>query len=175
MAPLSPDNTQRFYLDYSTCGFDHTLLCRAGSTVVAADAGATIAAFLDAIGGNFRLITVTGFRSSAPGTNLSFSEVWPGAATYGSGAGLAYETAQYWDFVGRGSTGRRVRVSVFGAIGYFGGTDYRITPAEAPDITDGLAALTSDGDIFLDIDYQVPIWHNYVDSGVNAYWRNKIR
>jgi hypothetical protein len=29
--------------------------------------------------------------------------------------------------------------------------------------------------MFLDIDFTVPVWKNYANVGVNAYWRNKIR
>jgi len=175
MAPISPDNTQRFFLDYDTCGYGHTLLCRAGSTVIAADAGATIAAFLAAIDANFRLLTIPGFRNALPGSNITTPVTWPGAATYGSGAGVKYETAQYWDFVGRGATGHRVRVSLFGAIASFAGDNYRVLPGEAPAVTDAITALTSDGDIFLDVDYEVPVWHTYANCGVNAYWSNKVR
>jgi hypothetical protein len=151
------------------------MLCRAGSTVIAADAGATMAAVFAAASSGMRLQTIDGFRSALPGTNISVPEVWPGAASYGSGAGTPYESAQYWDFVGRGSTGHRVRVALFGAIGVTAGGDYRISVGELSNIAAVLAELTSDGDIFLDIDYQVPVWHQYADSGVNAYWRNKIR
>ena len=175
MAPINPNNTQRFFVDYTTCGEAHTLLCRAGSTVTAADAGATIAAFLATLDSQLRLVTITGFRSAAPGTNITVPETWPGDATYGDGAGSHFETAQYLDFVGRGSTGHRVRVAVFGAINSHVGDDYRMTSAESTVVADALAALTSDGDIFLDVDYQVPVWHTYANLGVNAYWRNKVR
>lgn len=175
MAPIDPSNTQRFYLDYETCGYEHTLLCRAGSTVEASDAGSTIAAFIAAIEDQFRLITVVGFRSSAPGSNITVPEVWPGAATYGEGVGQAFETAQYWDFVGRGATGHRVRASLFGCINVQVGNNYRVTAAERSQVPAAIAELTSDAQIFVDVDYEVPIWHAYANCGANAYWRNKVR
>jgi len=175
MPPISPDNTQRFWVDYTVATKGHSLMCRAGSTVVASDAGATMAAFIDALATQFYLITIDGFRSAAPGTNISVPETWPGDATYGSGAGDPKDSASYYDFVGRGSTGHRVRVALFGAKNASVGGDYRVTGAEQSEVTAALAALTSDGDIFLDIDYEVPVWHPYANCGVNAYWRNKIR
>lgn len=175
MPPISPDNTQRFWVDYTTCGYSHTVMMRAGSTVEASDAGATMAALFAALTSQFRLQTITGFRSAAPGSNISVPEIWPGDATYGSGAGTAYETAQFLDFVGRGPTGHRVRVALFGCIGVSAGGDYRITPSEVSVIGDALDVLVSDGDMFLDVDYQVPVWHQYANSGGNAYWRNKVR
>jgi len=175
MAPISPDNTQRFWVDYSVCGHDHSLLMRAGSTVVASDASATMAAFLAALDGQLFLLTVTGFRSAAPGTNITVPETWLGAASYGSGAGSEYQSAWYYDFVGRGATGHRARAAVFGVVQLASGANYRITPAEATAVGDALDVLVSDGDMFLDIDYEVPVWHQYANSGANAYWRNKIR
>jgi hypothetical protein len=175
MPPISPDNTQRFFLDYTTCGYDHTMLCRAGSTVTPADAGATMAAFLAELDSQVRLVTITGFRSAAPGTNITVPQTWPGAATYGDGAGSAFESAQYIDFIGRGATGHRVRVALFGAINVQVGGDYRMSSAESTVVADAIAALTSDADIFLDVDYEIPVWHAYANLGVNAYWRNKIR
>jgi hypothetical protein len=79
------------------------------------------------------------------------------------------------DFVGRGATGHRVRVAVFGCIIADYGGDYRLTGAESALVGNAIAELTSDVDIFNDIDYENPVWHNYANLGVNAYWRNKIR
>lgn len=175
MAPISPDNTQRFWVDYNTCGEDHSLLCRAGSTVTPSDAGGVMAMFLAAFDVQIYLLTVIGFRSAAPGTSITIPQTWPGAASYGVTAGPHYASAWYYDFVGRGATGHRARASVFGAQLIQDGNDYRITPAEQAFVTDALSALTADGDIFLDIDYEVPTWHTYANCGANAAWRNKIR
>lgn len=175
MAPISPDNTQRYYLDYETCSTNHTLLCRAGSTVVDSDASATIAAFLAALGSEINLLTVTGFRRSAPGSSVTNPVTWGGAATYGAGVGPLYKGAYYIDFVGRGATGHRVRVSVFGAVTVASTDNYRTLPGEASYVAACIAELTSDADIFLDVDYEIPTWHNYANIGINAYWRNKLR
>jgi hypothetical protein len=77
--------------------------------------------------------------------------------------------------VGRGPTGRRVRVALFGAVIEQFGDDFRISGSENALVADAIAVLTSDGDIFLDVEYEVPVWHNYINLGSNAYWRNKIR
>lgn len=175
MAPMDPNNTQRFWVDYTTCGFGHTLLCRAGSTVTASDAGGIIGAFLAAFSGDIYQLTIDGFRSANPGSNISVPQIWPGASTYGSGAGPKNATANFYDFIGRGATGKRVRTGVFGAKTTVTNEDYRISVGEQAFVADCLAALTADADIFLDIDYEVPVWKNYCNSGTNAYWRNKIR
>ena len=175
LAPINPNNTQRYWVDYTTCGEQHSLQCRAVSTVTDADAGATMAAFLNAVSVWTRLITIDGFRRAAPGSNVTTSVTWPGSATYGSGAGSHYETAQYVDFIGRGPTGRRVRASVFGVNFSSLGGDYRISSAESPAVAAAIAELTSDAEIFVDVEYEIPVWHPYANCGVNAYWRNKVR
>lgn len=175
MAPISPNNTQRFWVDYTVAGAQHTLLCRAGSTVTASDAGGIIAAYLAAFSGDIYQTTIDGFRSAAPGSDISVPQTWPGASTYGSGVGPKYASAQYYDFVGRGATGHRVRIAQFGAKSLIGGDDFRISVGESAFVADVLAALTADGDIFLDVDYEVPVWKSYCNSGTNAYWRNKLR
>jgi hypothetical protein len=175
MPPISPDNTQRFFVDYTVAGFQHTLLCRAGSTVTAADAGATIAALFAAFDSAIYVATIDGFRSAAPGTNVTVPEVWPGDPSYGVGAGVPANSAQYYDMIGRGAAGHRVRVALFGAILVTDGGDYRMSSAEDALVANAIAVLTSDGDIFLDINYDVPVWKPYINLGVNAYWRNKIR
>jgi len=175
MPPISPDNTQRFWVDYTVCGYQHTLQCRAGSTVVASDAGATIAALFAVFDTSLFALTIDGFRSAVPGSNISVPETWPGDAGYGSGAGVPADTANYYGLIGRGATGHKVRVYLFGAtVSTFGG-DYRISGGENALPGDAITALTSDGDIWLDVDYEVPIWHNYINVGTNAYWRNKVR
>lgn len=175
MAITPPNNTQRFWVDYTVSGHQHTLLCRAGSTVTATDAGGTIAAFFAAHADLIYLTTIDAFRSAAPGVDFSLPETWPGLATYGTDTGPNHTSAWYYDYVGRGDTGKRVRVALFGAKLVSAGNDYRITPSEQPFVSDVLAELRSDTEIFCDIDYGVPVWHNYANCGVNAYWRNKLR
>jgi hypothetical protein len=175
MAPINPNNTQRFYVDYTVAGYQHTLQMRAGSTVEASDASATLAALFAAFDSAIYVATIDGFRSAAPGTNITVPEVWLGDAAYGVGAGVPANSAQYYDMVGRGATGHRVRVAIFGAILVTDGGDYRMSSSEDALVANALAVLTSDGDMFLDVDYEVPTWKPYINLGVNAYWRNKIR
>ncbi len=175
LAPISPDNTQRFWVDYTVCGYQHTIQMRAGSTVEASDASAQMAALFAVFDSSLYECAIDGFRSAAPGTSISVPETWTGDASYGSGAGSPHKTAWYYGLIGRGPTGRKVRVYLFGAILEDYGGDYRISSAENALVGDAITALTSDGDMWLDVDYQVPVWHTYINVGPNAYWRNKIR
>lgn len=175
MAPLPSNNTDQYFLDYTTSGEQHTLLCRAADGSTAAGASAAIDALLDVIQGNFNLITVDLFRFQAAGTNISLPVTWAGSATYGGPAGDHFETAQYLDFVGRSSEGRRCRVAVFGATFSFIGNDYRVGPSEGTLVADALAVLSGSPGYFVAIDGLEVVWNNYANCGVNAYWRNKVR
>lgn len=175
LAPINPNNTLRYWVDYTTCGEQHSMQCRAGSDVTPADAGATIAALFNDLTSLFRLITIDSFRYANPGSNITVATAWPGASTYGSGVGAHYESAQYLDFVGRGPTGRRVRVAIFGCMFTTVGGDYRFSRSENAPVAAALDTLVSDSSIFLDVEYEIPVWNQYANSGVNAYWRNKIR
>jgi hypothetical protein len=174
MAPLS-NNTRRWWLDYSTCGHGHTLLMRSSDPVDAAEASAAIGSFLGDLSTQLREITITGFRTAAKGSDVSLPATWGGAATYGSGTGSEFESAQYLDFVGRDEAGRRVRVAVFGVVYSEVGNNYRVTTAESTAVVDALADLVGDPECFLTISELNPVWHTYANVGQNAYWRNKIR
>jgi hypothetical protein len=175
LPPVEPSNTQRYWVDYTVAGHGHTLQMRTTDTVLDADAGATMAAFFAALTSQLLVLTIDGFRKAEINSNISFPVVWPGDDTYGAGAGDPYQSAHFMDFVGKGSGGRRVRASVFGvALEQFGG-DYRMSAAESTVVADTIAVLTSDVEMWLDIGLNNPVWHNYANMGVNAYWRNKIR
>jgi len=175
MAPLPTNNTAVFFLDYSVAGETHTLQMRCDETVTDTDASATMFAFLNELDAQVYESTVVGFRFRQAGSNVTLPAVWSATTTWGTGVGNHDTSARYIDFVGRDSDGRRVRATVFGAINIQVGNDYRTTSAEATYVADAIAQLTSDAQMFWTIAGNVPVWNQYTDIGVNAYWRNKIR
>lgn len=175
MAPLPIDNTRRWWLDYSVCTKEHSLLMRSIDTVDAVQASDAIDAFLTALNSQLRLVTVLGLRMAPKSSSISAPAVWSGAATYGSGAGSPFESANFIDFLGRTSGGRRARAGMFGAINAQVGGDYRVTNAESTFVGDALTALAADPDCFQAIDDFAPTWYQYANIGASAYWRNKIR
>lgn len=175
MAPLPPSSTKRYWLDYTTCLEPHSLQVRTHPDATPADVGATIAAFLTVLEPWLYQLDVTGFRMAELGSNISVPVTWPGDAQYGGGPGTHNFSAQFVDFVGRDSAGKRVRAAVFGCNVASSNGDYRITEAESTLITDAIDVLTSDGQIFLSISEYIPVWHRYANIGENAYWRNHIR
>jgi len=177
MAPLDPTNTARVYLDYSTCGENHTAMLRYSALGSISDCFDIWQTMLGAMNTFLHEIVIIGARASAVGSNITNPVTWTGDDTYGGDPGPHYATAQYVDFIGRTVTGRRVRSAFFGASAYFDGTtdDFRYQAADFPFVVTCVTALESDPGNAVGIDGLVPVWHLYGNGGVNAYWRNKIR
>lgn len=175
MAPLPSNSTGVLFVDYSTGGENHTVQLRYqdGSSVV--DAMIALDEFLTALDTLISVITITGARHRLISADVTLPITWTGAATYGSGTAPHAKSAFYIDFVGRSPEGRRVRVSVFGSAEAIDlvESDYRL-PASG-DVLAAIEALRSNGSTICAIDGLEPIWYDYANIGINAYWRNKIR
>lgn len=176
MAPLPSNNTGVFYLDYTTEGQDHTLQIRFGTGSSALEAAGVADAFLTALGTNIYVWTINGARVRDVGTNVSYPVTWDGDTTYGSGTEGAYATAQYGDFVGRSIDGRRCRIAVFGLKGIVDSTDdnFRFASSTAY-VAAALAALEALPECPVSISGEPVNWQQYMNTGINAYWRNHIR
>lgn len=175
MAPLSPDSTKRWFLDYTTCSTDHTLEMRSVDSVTDIEASAAFDVFLTAIESQIYEMTVTGMRFADVGSNITLPATFSGALTYGSDDGPKDHGAVYVNFIGRSTGGRRVRAGVFGGRNFSLAGDYRVSDADSTVVGDGVSALTGNPDVWEAIDGRTVIWHRYFNIGTNAYWRNKIR
>lgn len=175
MAPLPFNNTSILFLDYTTCGYQHTLQVRFGGDVPETEAETELAAFLASLGNSHRLMTINGCRYLPEGQNISVEVPWNGATTYGTGAGTANETAQFYDFIGRSATGRRTRISIYGAITKTYQEKFRAPEGSDPAFAAGINELNTGEGTFLAVDGGQPIWKRYVNLGENAYWRNRVR
>lgn len=177
MAPLAYNNTGLVFVDYASCGEDHTMQLRYGSDGSIEECLSLADTLFNAMDSSLQLVTIIGARQQAIHTNFSLPVTWTGAATYGSGVGDHYKSAWFADFVGRSSGGRRVRVAMFGLAADFDGTskDYRYSTTESVDVADAVAALEANPNACVAIDGLVASWHQYANIGQNAYWRNRIR
>lgn len=175
MAPILPNNTARYFLDYSVAGKGHTFQVRCDPEATDGDAIANIDAFMDIVGAFCYPITVEGFRFQQAGSDVSYDVAWTGSAGWGTGTAIPANSAQFYDFVGRDTAGVRVKLSVFGAGLVTSGGDYRIVDSEAGWVSDALDSLVSDATFFWTVGGGIPVWKSYVNCGINAYWRNKIR
>lgn len=177
MAPIPSNNTAVLFVDYQTCGEDHTVQCRFDAPSTVDDAMAAVAAVWGAMDSLLYLCTVTGARVRANGSNITLPVAWPEAATFGSGAGPHQASAYYVDFIGRSPGGRRVRMGFFGAQANADAIaeDFRLSSTDSGVVGDAVDILNSADGTCLAVDGLQPIWYPYADIGTNAYWRNRIR
>lgn len=174
MAPLPPQNTARYFLDYTTTGRNHTMEVRAIGAHSPAAFGSVMNGILLATTSLYNLITVSTVRFAVNGSVVS-NPVTSGIEgnTYGSGAGTADDAPRAINFVGRSPAGRRVRLMIFG---YKGGiSTWRVTTAESVPIQNALATINGDANFFAAIDGIKAIWKPYVNVMYNAYWTRKVR
>lgn len=175
MAPLPPNTTARVLLDYSVAGYEHTMECRIKTGATSQDAVDAMASLIGALDAQLYESTFVGLRRIDEGANVSYPLSETFAASWGDGAAVGNETAQYYDFVGRSADGRRVRVAIFGAKIVSNNDVYRLPKSLGGLWEDALDAIAADPDVFVTISEQSPLWHPYINTGINAYWRNKVR
>lgn len=177
MAALPSNSTDVLYVDYTTCGEPHTIQMRFNDDGSVTEAMSKVDEVLTALSPLLRLITITGARVRAMGGSVSLPVTWGGDATYGSGAGVHFETAYYADMIGRSDLGVRVRMAVFGfhAPADITNDDFRLTAAESSDVSNAIDALNASTGVAIAVDGLHATWYPYINVGTNAYWRNHIR
>jgi len=175
MAPLPANSTASLYVDYTVCTVGHTMQIRFGTGSSATEAISVADAFLTALDDTIRVLTIDGCRVRDIGTSVTYPVTWTGAASYGAGAGARYEGAYFYDFVGRSLGGRRGRVSVFGAVSKSTSDDYRYAVGEYGALDAALATLEAFPEAPVAIDGDTINFQQYINLGMNAYWRNKLR
>jgi hypothetical protein len=175
MAPLPPNSTARLWVDYETCGENHSAQIRLADGEDPAEAATEFGDLITAVTSMFFLSTFLGARYAASGSNVSndVDLVWP--VTWGSAVGPHFASSRYVDFIGRSLDGRRVRFALFGCNIEAEGGDYRIPAAASTAVANGLEVLDNTEGTFVSINGFKPNWKRYVNIGSNAYWRNHIR
>lgn len=177
LSPLNPNNTERWFYDYTVLGNQHSLMMRVDHPMSASEAGEQIDAFLTAIEGSLIEITTIGMRVALAGSNISNSEGTVGLqANYGTGAGSAINAPLQVTFVGRSNDGRKARVGIFGWNGQ-SDDSWRMTVVEEADVADGvtfLQAITASG-FFVSISGEPVVWHPYANIGYNDHWVKEAR
>lgn len=177
MAPLPPENTARFWLDYHTINHAHSLMWRfdaddATISVVEGD----VHSFLTGLTPVLYALTVDSARFAAKGSVVSVPVAWEHAASYGTGdeplAGGPIEIR----YEGRSVGGRRGHTSLYGYKAGVPGT-FRIGITPSTPLDDGLIALIGAGvhRSYLAIDEQRMNMKTYVNINFNSYWEAKQR
>lgn len=177
MAPLPASNTERWFLDYTVLGEEHTLMMRTADAVTDAEAAEALDTFLTAFSTGTSEITINGLRHAAATSNFSFPAATTGLdPTYGEGVGSLIDVPLQATFTGRSADGRDGRTGFFG---WSGQTDssWRYTVAEDTTVANTVAALTSltNSGFFVSISGGAIIWHNYMNVGYNDHWVKEQR
>jgi len=175
MAPGDPTLTNALFLDYTVAGEEHTAMVRGQGGTTAADLMTALGDFITAVEGSFFDSAAVGARYREAGSSLTFPVVWTGPAAWGGVTGQHAASAWYIDWIGRSSGGRRVRLALFGPqqMQDLAGSDYRLP--NTGDVGAGITALNAAASTLAAIDGEPVVWYTYANTGVNAYWRNKIR
>lgn len=182
MAPLSPFNTARYFVDYVANGRQHTAMFRWDPSATTPPPQATIdliSDFLNALAAFFPSDTaVLTHRYGAAGSNLTFPVASAAPTWIGSGSANTTEAPAYLNFVGRTLGGRRSGLMLLGASSSpasEGNTlaNYRIDTGEGINFDQAYTALTQIG--LYGIDGQPTVWYTYANAGYHSYWQRKMR
>lgn len=172
MAPLSPDNTPRFRVHYTTVGRQHTMEVRSSSSPAAV--GTFLQNFFTTQGAVSFASVIDSVDFAVSGSNV-FNPVTTGAEghTWGSGAGNTTSIPYFINYIGRSTGGRRLRMAVFGHAG--APIDYRYVAGENATVDNTIAVLVAAGGLLTCIDGITPVWKTYANVGFNAYWQRNVR
>lgn len=176
MTAINPNNTVRFYLDYSDGINGHTLIARLIAPATAASAASRVNDFLTDLAPALNQISIVGARLSAAGSNVSNPVAWTYASTYGTGTLTGDNAPRELRFQGRSTDGRRCSVSVYGTK-IATPVDYRVQAGENAAIDAAITRLTTASafGVFATISGLVPIWKTYCSFNFNSYWEQEAR
>jgi hypothetical protein len=174
MAPLPPETTQRFFLDYATANRQHTLMVRTTTPQAATTFSTVMDAFLDAIAPTIYAIVIVGARVAQVGSNITSPIAWGGSAGYGATAEPLDLAPRQLCFLGRSTDGRRMRMYLFGYEGATHG-DYRISRSENTDVDAAYNVMEANPSFWASISGNVTTKYEYVDINFNSYWERDLR
>lgn len=174
MAPLPPESTRRYYLTYVVDTKEHTMVMRTEDTVDEVQATAALDAFISAFAGELQGISITKLEVSNSGSNVRLPAAWGGAASYGNGFSNVVNAPRFFSVTGKSGEGRDFRVEVFGAASTVD-NNYRYTDAELSIVSDVIAALEADPQVWLTISGNKPIYNSYLNVAYSAYWQRQLR
>lgn len=174
MAPVDPRNTKRYFLDYVTCGEQHTLCCRTDDALDSDDASAAFDTLFNTMTALLYNVVVVRMRVCANGSNISLPATFTGTGEYGSGAGPRSAVPDFWSFTGKDLTGHAVRVDLYGRSSGVN-NDFRTPAADDSSVTAALEFLNTATLVFYTIEGNPAFWNPYANIGVNAYWQRQLR
>lgn len=172
MAPLPPEGTPRFRINYDVSGAQHSFQIRSHSSP--SDVGTLVDSFLTALADALYGIVIGTVEFAADNSNI-FLPVTSGIEgnVYSSGSPTVTEEPWFYGFIGRSAGGRKWHLDMFGARSL--GTNYRLEAGENADVDAAIAVLQSAGSAIVGIDDLEVTVYGYANAGVNAHYQRKAR
>jgi len=174
MSALPPSNTKRYYLDYQTCGENHTMVMRVDDATTDAEASEHFGNLLKAMDPLLFELGIVRMRVSNTGSNVTLPAVFTGDTEYGSTDGGPEHVPFAWSFTGKSSDGRLAKVELFGMKAAIGG-NYRTMAVDDTSVEGAIAELATTDPVWLSISGSAPFWNAYANQQINAYWQRQQR
>lgn len=175
MAPLPANNTPRVKITYQNAIASHDVVIRMVADSDLAALEASFATFVAQVTTSFHFSEITGVQVAADGSDLFFDA--PGSSLigvdWGSGAAIADTNAQFANWVGRSTGGRRAKIYLFGWKDVISG--YRLTSAESSGVLNSVAELNDNAVLYTAIDGLQTTWKGYVNVKPNDHWVHDSR
>jgi hypothetical protein len=177
MTPLPDNSNDRYVVQYLGANDSYSMLFRASAAGAPnPDVITGIRTFITAmLPVMFDDVTFTGVQYIAAGTGFA-NPVSGWTALVGTAAGnqATRENPAFVAFIGRGTTGRRVR-HYFYESNIVPDANYRIVIGDNSVIDAALAVLNGAGWPCRDIASTKPLYKSYVNTGYNAYKQRRLR
>lgn len=180
MAPLNPNNTPRYLIDYTSYAEPHVLQVRFATTELEADIDVALLGIADAMKPLMATSdSILGSRKIAAGSNISipFPVVGlDGAGTGVTGALVPEMKTSFFSVTGKDATGRDVRVTLFSVFAEDFPSYRQPIGVVAPiysnwwDACQGTPSAPT-----VTINDEIPFWNPYINRGNNSYFQRKTR
>lgn len=175
MAPLPPQSTLRYFLDYNGPMGERSVQFRFGAIADDQTAIDYINALLVAVRPLiYSSVSFYRLRRASDESVFSFPVPWLAVSGAAAGTLQAQDYPVFMSFVGRSSGGRRVRKTFYG-VTFRPDDNYRIQRAENVNIDNAIGVLLDTPPSEVAIDSSPVIWNEYVNTGFNAYYQRQAR
>lgn len=176
LSPLPPDNTLRYWLNYSVAGIDHALQSRVDPAGSDAGAIATFNGLLDELDPILATNAVfSGVDKAVAGSNVRNPVAgWTARSGAGGFSSTGDARAFQTSFVGRSVDGRKVKWQFWG-LGPTSDGDFRWEAGDIAYLDDAIAYMASQSRYFLTISGLKPVMHLYTNYGYNDHTVRQLR
>lgn len=176
LPPLPPNNTTRYFLNYTVAGISHTLQQRVDGTATDSGALAAFNDFLDALDGVLGTnATFLGVDKAVAGSDVRNPVAgWTPRSGAGGFTVTGDARAFQISFTGRSVDGRKVKWQMWG-VGPSSDGDFRWEPGDIAYLDDAIASMASFANHWVTISSLKPVMHTYTNYGYNDHTVRQLR